>query len=291
MTAIFRAIFIGQLQCWYCLATGILIYFATIRTACGFSSVTPPTPFWFSPPTIPSPPIASPSCVVFLHGRLESDPGEPPFPPPNVLYRQFCSSIVASLDMPVLQIDYHKILSKKLGKERRTWQMGPISQAIADSITKELHNKETSIILITFSMGAAMGMKLLQNAETLFSHQNLTITRLVLIEPVWRCWLSLVPHDKPISDVPALAVFGSLDKDTLTDSGKNVHGSLRPLLSNLTTVRLHGGNHWYILNSDLPVSWNGIREDERAKTPGELRDELINDILLKFCQNSIKNDR
>jgi pimeloyl-ACP methyl ester carboxylesterase len=196
-----------------------------------------------------------------------------------------------------LLVDYHDILSTTIGREPRTWQRGPISQSIADLVANEMdyrrvdqhyttsEEESSTIVLVTFSMGAAMGLKLVQeDAKSLLpDDNNANISSLVLIEPVWRCWLSLAPRDRPIAEIPTLAVWGTNDRDTLTDSGKSVPRSLRPLLSNLTTKSLEGANHWYILNDNVSVSLWGLPQGHTRRATQVLRDELIQ-CIAEFCQ-------
>jgi hypothetical protein len=236
------------------------------------------------------------SCVVFLHGRLEAESGEPPFPPPRQLYQQFCHSMADACGQSVLMVEYDQLLSTHLGKEPRNLRPGPISQFIFDTVEAELSPREPyhsdsiatepiSISLVTFSMGAAMGLKLLHRYQKRPQGENQSrfipsIEKLVLIEPVWRCWLSLIPTSTPISEtIPVLVIYGSDDEETLTDSGQNVQGSLQTILPNLTVQELKGGNHWYILNANLgeqalaPLKLSSSSSNETSAM--SLRDQMI----------------
>ena len=219
--------------------------------------------------------------VIFLHGRLEAEPGETAYPPPNKLYGDFIERLRKKLPSDgtgLLLLEFDEILSK-LSTEPRDLRLGPISSAISESIcnviapeTSQQHKK--TLTLITFSMGAAMGLKLL---NTGFSER---IEKVVLIEPVWRCWLPFaVSSPKIICDVPTLALAGSKDKDTMVDSGRSVQRSLKPFLPNLEVVELKGGNHWCILNDEFIISKEGLAPN---KTPGELQNEMVENIAC-FC--------
>ena len=250
----------------------ILLVFFLFRRAL---ALTPPRPFWFSPSTLPAQTKGTTNeVVVFLHGRLEAEPGEVAFPPPAELYNDFCTALADALDAPVLMVDYHDTLASKLSQEPRTWTWGPICQQIASVVTREIGSSNKcanccGIVLVTFSMGAAMGLKLLAGGLS-----AMQINKTILIEPVWRCWLSLAPRNVPISQVPTLAVWGTLDKDTLTDSGRNVSAALRPLLPNLQTHTLEGANHWYILNADIIASAELLQPNRPTQAPVALQKEL-----------------
>ena len=217
--------------------------------------------------------------VIFLHGRLESEPGVGNvYPPPRQLYSNFLNRLVDKFPSDdkegtttsLLMVEYDELLSKHLSKEPRDLQLGPVSSAILECIRKELvvvgkageddddddeqpisrRRRRQQVTLITFSMGAAMGLKLLSNTEWFLS-KSVLIENVVFIEPVWRCWLPfVVSNPKVIADIPALAIIGSNDKDTLIDSGRNVKRALQPFLPNVQVVEIDGGNHWYILNEE-----------------------------------------
>ena len=237
------------------------------------------------------------SCVVFLHGRLEAEPGDDaPFPRPAVLYRDFCHGLAHVLQQPVLMVEYHHLLASTtrfLGREPRSWELGPLSRSIFRTIVHELsgnngnsHNDDSAtndcatvvpfsnMILVTFSMGAAMGLKFLHHAPTVLP-PGIKISHVVLVEPVWRCWLSLVVRtpstlwtsddDDSNNDAPAVwALWGTHDSETLTDSGRNVAAALRPLLPHVVTHSIPGANHWYILNHDIAFARTGLPDNKNG---------------------------
>ena len=288
-----------------------LIFFCLLIPSA--SCLTPSKGVWFPSSTklqTEQEPVSiqsSRKLFIFLHGRLEADdkdPKQPPMlpPPPAELYSQFCESLARETKSPVLMVDYHEVLASHLGQEPKTWQLGPVSRSIAGCIENETRDlpmvfpegEERSIILVTFSMGAAMGLKLLQRQQQLQAILPIVprIHKIILVEPVWRCWLSLAAREQPIvshstSDgnnvVPAcLAVWGTLDRDTLMDSGKSVQGSLRPLLPQVETKALQGGNHWYILNDNVPFVKQGLLQNDKGviSAPRVLRRELVKEIAI-----------
>lgn len=247
-----------------------------------------PKPCWF----LPDVPLHSNSCIVFLHGRLEAEAHEPPFPPPPNLYSHFCSSLAKRSRQKVLMVDYHEGLSSHLGKEPRSWELGPISQSIIDCLNQQFaHHEEISLIdIVTFSMGAAMGLKTIRHAsDKLVPDSKFSVSKMILIEPVWRCWLSIaMTHSNEFLTIPVLAIWGTLDRDTLIDSGNSVERSLTPLVSDrslLSAVSLNGGNHWYILNEDIVYASKGLPKADDAKSPSELREELM-DLIIEALETS-----
>lgn len=270
------------------------------RDAHGFTATTASKTakaVWFLPPTLDV--EAKLSCIIFLHGRLEAENGKPPFPPPSRLYQQFCTSLAKSMNEPVLLVDYHEILSQQLGKEPRTWQRGPIAQSVMDVVESEMsglmdsnrdwkggdsnNRQQIDVTLVTFSMGAVMGLKLLQWYETSAGQlAPVRICKMALVEPVWRCWLSLVPRDEPISHIPVLPIYGTNDSETLTDSGVGGGQSvLQLLLPNLAVHELKEGNHWYIVNDDIVFDDEANRE---SKTDNVVSKSMASMGLAPACQ-------
>lgn len=217
---------------------------------------------------------ANQPLIVFLHGRLEADAEEAPYAAPSKLYNDFLEKLP-----PTHLVEYDKELAepRKLAREPRDLRIGPISSSLQDSIqdilSKHADGSRKVDLLITFSMGAAMGFKLLHHCPEVFD-------RVVLIEPVWRCWLPfVVSNPRPICNVPTLALYGTNDALTRDDSGKSVLGSLRAFFSNLKVVPIQGGNHWGILNEDVAISKEGLADN---LTPAQLQDEMFA-LIEQFC--------
>mmetsp|Transcript_12948 Transcript_12948/g.37970 ORF Transcript_12948/g.37970 Transcript_12948/m.37970 type:complete len:325 (-) Transcript_12948:800-1774(-) len=258
---------------------------------------------------VPTPP---PPLVVFLHGRLEPDVGEDPYAPPEKLYADFCRSLAdrvpdtGGLMSPsgVILVDYADVLASRLNREPRNLRLGPVSSAIAETLLETMMTRNEIIgnknengeyqqqpprrklILVTYSMGAAMGLKLLNHLSVSLDHSLSNVAevdRVVLIEPVWRCWLPFASSSPQIiTNIPALALYGTDDSLTRDDSGRSVLGSLRPFLPNLEVASLEGGNHWGILSEDASggdIASEGLNED---RSPDDLRKEMV-DRICQFC--------
>lgn len=139
-----------------------------------------------------------------------------------------------------------------------------------------------------------MGLKLLHDQQHRQPHpppRMPMISKLILMEPVWRCWLSLASREVPIvststgsSSCQCLAIWGTCDRDTLMDSGQSVKGALRPLLPEVETRSIRGGNHWYILNDTVEYATEGLISNDKgiSPVPGELRKMLVQEIT-SFC--------
>lgn len=264
------------------------------------------------PSSVPAPP----PLVAFLHGRLEPDVGEAPYARPAELYGDFCRSLAERLppaaahddgtstsSSSVLLVDYEDILERELKREPRDLRLGPVSSAVAEDVRDAVlgigggddddasggEEQETRrIVLVTYSMGAAMGLKLLAHHfddDDPSLRRKLEIERVILIEPVWRCWLPFaVSSPRIIAEVPALALYGTEDELTKLDSGGSVAGSLRPFLPNLETVPLEGGNHWGIVSEDVAggdIATEGLISPD-VVTPSKLREEMV-DRICCFC--------
>ena len=257
-----------------------------------------------SPTSQPSNP-ASNELVIFLHGRLEADDDEDIcIPEPFRLYSDFLSSL--SNKMPansqILMPIYHENY-KDWKHEPRDLTLGPVTSAISQVIRDHLMSTEQESIKLTmmsFSMGAAILMKLMANDPILSAAKNsevdvgincrVDIQRLILIEPVWRCWLpfavaeaaSLIgdPTSCMISDLPTLAIAGTNDDEVGYDSGcmgqKNMDGvrrSLRPFLPNVHVEEIEGGNHFGGLCSGVnDIATAGLGEGVELSY---LRNEII----------------
>lgn len=156
-----------------------------------------------SPTSRPNNP-ASNELVIFLHGRLEADDDEDIFiPDPSQLYSNFLSGLSQKLpaNSQILMPSYHEHY-KDWKHEPRDLTLGPVTSAISQAIRDHLISTEQDSIkltMISFSMGAAILMKLLANDPILSTAKNsevdvgincrVGVQRLILIEPVWRCWL------------------------------------------------------------------------------------------------------
>mmetsp|Transcript_15018 Transcript_15018/g.36942 ORF Transcript_15018/g.36942 Transcript_15018/m.36942 type:complete len:874 (-) Transcript_15018:1942-4563(-) len=235
-----------------------------------------------------------PTCLVFLHGRLEleehnrnrnksGDSHRNPdksarLPPPRILYWEFLSklssafasafssslNVVADADtktstvgdanseVDILMIDYTTLLSKYLSKEPRSWEFGTVTKQVSKLISDEIHGRYVkpnmkekppimNVGLITFSMGAAIGLKILHNQQKRQTENDqllFSFSHAILLEPVWRCWLAMASRmDTSMDEIQdirnelkLLAVCGTKDNDTLLDSGGNVGRALRTIL-------------------------------------------------------------
>ena len=176
--------------------------------------------------------------------------------------------------------------------EPRDLTLGPVTSAISQVIHDHLKSTERDAIkltMISFSMGAAILIKLMASDPILSSAKNsgvdvgikcsVNIQRLILIEPVWRCWLpfavskaaSLVgdpTRDCIISDLPTLAIAGTNDDEVGHDSGcmgqtsmDGVRRSLRPFLPSTKVSEIEGGNHFGALCSGVnDIATDGLGE-------------------------------
>ena len=221
-------------------------------------------------PTLPS--TSTPGeLIIFLHGRLEADEHESniSIPDPSELYIDFLSNLCDKLppNSQILMPAYHEHY-KDWKREPRDLTLGPVSSAIGQAIhnhVEEMHEPIKATV-ISFSMGAAVLLKLLANDPILSRKKScveIHVQRLILIEPVWRCWLPFAVSEAnkrigdptkgatAISDVPALAIAGSGDDEVRCDSGcmgqRNmdcVRRSLKPFLPSVRVAEIEGGNHF-----------------------------------------------
>ena len=256
-------------------------------------------------PATSQPNPASDELVIFLHGRLEADDDEDIFiPEPSQLYSDFLSSLSNKMtaNSQIFMPAYHEHC-KDWKHEPRDLTLGPVTSAISQVIRDHLMSTEQESIKLTmmsFSMGAAILMKLMANDPILSAAKNsevdvgincrVDIQRLILIEPVWRCWLpfavaeaaSLIgdPTSCMISDLPTLAIAGTNDDEVGYDSGcmgqKNMDGvrrSLRPFLPNVHVEEIEGGNHFGGLCSGVnDIATAGLGEGVELSY---LRNEII----------------
>ena len=197
-------------------------------------------------PTLPNPSTPD-ELVIFLHGRLEADDHESSMsiPEPSDLYADFLSSLSEKLPVNyhILMPAYHKHY-KDWRREPRDLTLGPVSSAIGQVIHNHIEemqllseNEPIKVTMISFSMGAAFLLKLLANDPILLRTKScVDIQRLILIEPVWRCWLPFAVSEATsllgdsskgatsISDVQTLAIAGTNDDEVKCDSGTTEHG-------------------------------------------------------------------
>ena len=224
-------------------------------------------------PTLPS--TSTPGeLIIFLHGRLEADEHESniSIPDPSELYIDFLSNLYDKLppNSQILMPAYHEHY-KDWKREPRDLTLGPVSSAIGQAIHDHIEemqfrwgNDPVKATVISFSMGAAVLLRLLANGPILSGKKScVEIQRLILIEPVWRCWLPFAVSEAntrigdpakcatAISDVPALAIAGSGDDEVRCDSGcmgqRNmdcVRRSLKPFLPSVRVAEIEGGNHF-----------------------------------------------
>lgn len=263
-----------------------------------------------------SQPNPSNEVVIFLHGRLEADDDEDIFiPDPTELYSDFLSGLSNKIpaNSQTLMPAYHEHY-KDWKHEPRDLTLGPVTSAISQVIHDHLKSSEQESIkltMISFSMGAAILMKLIANDSLLSTANKSTcnddvggnncsvdVQRLILIEPVWRCWLPFAVSEVAsslgdaarscvISDLPTLAIAGTNDNEVKYDSGcmgqKSMDGvrrSLRAFLPNVQVSEIKGGNHFGGLCSGV----NNIAMDSLGDSVEltDLRNEIIERIS-KFC--------
>mmetsp|Transcript_21567 Transcript_21567/g.45492 ORF Transcript_21567/g.45492 Transcript_21567/m.45492 type:complete len:333 (+) Transcript_21567:69-1067(+) len=279
-------------------------------------------------PTTISP---SPSLVVFVHGRLEADPVSDgmDIPRPAELYSDFCNGLADETKKDVLLVDYHEHY-KDWGREPRDLGLGPVTSAIGEAIRNHIatttfrtDTATPKITLVSFSMGAAIVLKLLGSDPTFqpatlsssllgSSEGVLQVEKLILVEPVWRCWLPFAvarateagysPSNNNnnggvgISKIPSLALVGTRDEEVQHDCGgagmggsgprnssEAVVRTLRPFLSNVSAIDVTGGNHFGGLCSGPPDIREFIEEGLAPDTtPESVRKELIGRIS-EFC--------
>ena len=252
-------------------------------------------------------PTSSVDFVVFIHGRLEADSSVENIriPRPSVLYSEFCKGLAKTKN--VLLPEYHEHYSE-WRREPRELCLGPVSSAVGEAIRNHAsgsfvatgrrgnNNPPVKVTLVSFSMGAAILLKLLEN-ESILSSQEVEIEKVVLVEPVWRCWLpfavsrsvearySTTSRDKDltVSNAPALAIVGTNDEEVQHDSGggckNSVARSLRPFLSNLTVIDIEGGNHFGLCSGVAEFAEDGLPV---SMSPNDLREEIIGHIS-EFC--------
>ena len=264
----------------------------------------------------PTPPFSGRSeneLIIFLHGRLEADDDEDiVIPEPSELYGDFLSDL--SNKMPpnsqILMPAYHEHY-KDWKHEPRDLTLGPVTSEISQVIHDHLEFTEEESIQVTmmsFSMGAAILLKLMANDPILSSAKNsdndidrncsVNVQRLILIEPVWRCWLPFAVSEAAsmmgdparsceVSDLPTLAIAGTNDDEVGYDSGcmgqKSMDGvrrSLRPFLPRVQVQEIEGGNHFGGLCSGVDDIATD-RLDEGVELP-TLRNEIIERIST-FC--------
>ena len=128
--------------------------------------------------------------LIFLHGRLEADEHESniSIPDPSELYIDFLSNLYDTLppNSQILMPAYHEHY-KDWKREPRDLTLGPVSSAIGQAIhnhVEEMHEPIKATV-ISFSMGAAVLLKLLANDPIFFRKKScVEIQRLILIEPV-----------------------------------------------------------------------------------------------------------
>jgi hypothetical protein len=249
-----------------------------------------------------SPSTSPPELVIFLHGRLEADAGENiSIQEPSELYGDFLSELSNQLppQSQVLMPAYHEQYSE-WKREPRDLTLGPVTSAISRVIHDHLAGIDSSpqsampyhLTLISFSMGAAIMLKLLANDPMLCDWNDSTNRvdtkrlKLILIEPVWRCWLPFAVSEASssigdptrrssiiVSNLPALAIAGTKDEEVRHDSGcmgqnsmDGVRRSLRPFLPNVQVAEIEGGNHFGALCSGVEdvtgeVELEGLRTD------------------------------
>lgn len=233
--------------------------------------------------------------IIFLHGRLEADDDENlDIPAPSELYSDFLSELSNKLpadSSKILMPAYHEVYKDLKREPRHLSSLGPITSAIGEVIRghieeEVLHRSDQEPIhltLISFSMGAAVLMKLLASDPILSSKNRrignhpMTIRRLIFIEPVWRCWLPFAVSEAAvavrdanksveISEVPTLAIAGTNDSESRHDSGCNgnsmdgVGRSLRPFLPNICVVEIEGGNHFGICSGVDDIAMDSLGE-------------------------------
>jgi len=250
-------------------------------------------------------PSTSSSLVVFIHGRLDvEDSSTINIPRPSVLYSEFCKGLATTKD--VLLVDFHEHYNE-WGKESRDLSLGPVSSAVGEAIRKYIVSTSsplpdsnyppTKVTLISFSMGTAILLKILENESTFFSQSSnsmVEIENIILVEPIWRCWLPFAVSraaesvystnkiDVAVSNVPALALVGTNDVDVRNDSGGGpncVKRSLRHFLPNLSVTDIEGGNHFGIC-SEVPLfSEEGL---SMGMSTDNLRKGII-DRVTSFC--------
>jgi len=225
--------------------------------------------------------------ILFLHGRLEPERGEDPIDAPSVLYADFIEDLLSqqSPGSVLLMPEYDRLLSQRLNRESKDLRLGPVSSQLSDCIDQYISKP---VVLISFSMGAAMALKLLKqntNLRTFVSH-------VVLVEPVWRCWLPFAEQE-PLwntdDERPVLAIYGTRDKPTLMDSGNSVEGSLRRFFP-LKVVPIENGNHWSIVSDRTskrevsPLLQKIVTEDlPDGVHQSEIRKKLVQEIAT-FCR-------
>lgn len=225
----------------------------------------------------------------------------------------------------VLLVDYHEHYSD-WRREPRDLGIGPVSSAVSEAIRKHVNNYDdpvdaaataisTRITLVSFSMGAAISLKLLESDPMLktsssssssVSKNRVEVERVVLVEPVWRCWLPFAvsraaearysPDKKKveISRVAGLALVGTNDVEVRDDSsgamggnsnrniGQRVVQYLQPFLPNLSAIEIEGGNHFGLCSGPpefMDFAGDGLALD---KSSDYLRQELI-DHISEFC--------
>lgn len=250
------------------------------------------------------------SLIIFIHGRLESDSPDESIPNPKDLYRDFCVGLADKASQDILLPQYHEHY-RDWRKEPRDFGVGPVSnlvsKAIRDHIMEKSNNIDNqndnlqqsrpkmTITLISFSMGAAILLKLLKSDPFLSSSTMIEIDKLILIEPVWRCWVPFAVSEASssmtkmsgdattlVSDIPALALAGTNDDEVWHDSGGGKNGvarSLRPFLSNLSAIEVEGGNHFGFCSGIDSLAMKNLSPE---RTPSNIRKEIIHHIV-SFC--------
>ena len=188
----------------------------------------------------------------------------------------------------VFLVDYHEHY-RDWRREPRDLELGPVSSAVGETIRKHIKSYSdpmnatatsisVKITLVSFSMGAAIVLKLLKNSPMFESasvsvpssilKNGIKIERAILVEPVWRCWLpfavsraaearySANAKKVEISKVPSLVLVGTNDLEVRHDInggmgsndtrnlGQSVARCLQPFLPNLSTIDIAGGNHF-----------------------------------------------
>jgi hypothetical protein len=245
---------------------------------------------------------SSSDLIVFIHGRLDVGSSYR-IPPPPILYSEFCKGLARRSGKDVLLPTYHEYYNV-WREEPRDLGIGPVSSAVGTAIRNhilasknvslggESKKTPTKLTFISFSMGAAILLKLLKS-DPLFKSDRIQVEKIILVAPVWRCWLTFAVQrqaearssrlkelDQTVSTLPVLVLAGTNDIEVEIDSGgiRTVGAALRPFLPILGVIEIEGGNHFGLCTGAKQFSEDRLVD----KNPDDVREQTIYHIA-KFC--------